>query len=111
MLDEPTYHFAIYVYAGAALAYVLVLALWLYRRWSPGWASAAVLLSAALLLTPAYPREGVETMAPALIVAGFQYFTAGYSAAEHALRPLASVCGAALVLSIVLRLTLFRRRP
>ena len=28
-------------------------------------------------------------MAPALIVAGFQLFTEGYEAAQHALRPLA----------------------
>lgn len=110
MLDEPTYLFAIYVYTGAAALFVLGLAWWLFRSWSPGWASLAVFLSAALLLTPAFPREGVDTMAPALIVAGFQFFTAGFPAAEHALRPLAYACTGALLLCVLLRVTLFRRR-
>ena len=69
-----------------------------------------VLLVAALLLTPAYPREGVTTLAPALVVAAFQMLTEGPDAAEHALRPLAMMCGLALGLSALLGLTVFRRR-
>ena len=40
-----------------------------------------VLLSAALLLTPAFPQPGVDTMAPALIVAGFEFLLNGPEAA------------------------------
>ena len=64
-----------------------------------------------LLLTPAYPNAAADTLAPALVVAGFQLFTEGPEAAGHALRPLGAACLAALVLAILLRLTVFRRRP
>ncbi|MDX1735280.1 MAG: hypothetical protein R3228_12985 [Halioglobus sp.] len=111
MLDETSYTAALYVYAGAAILFVLVLATWLYRRWSPGWASLLVLLAAALLLTPAFPREGVATMAPALVVVGFALFTDGYDAAQHAIKPLATMCALAVALTVLLRFTLFRRRP
>jgi lipopolysaccharide export LptBFGC system permease protein LptF len=79
------------------------------RRWPNGWSALLVLLAAALMLTPAYPREGVETLAPALIVAIFQLATEGMVAAEHALRPLLFACIAALVLTLLLRVTLLRR--
>lgn len=110
MLSQESYLTAIYAYTGAAGLMLLLLAWWLGRSWRPAWASFAVLLAAALLLTPAYPKAGVDTMAPALIVAGFQLFTEGYEAAQHALKPLAVACGIALVLSILLRVTLFRRK-
>jgi hypothetical protein len=109
MLSEESYLTAIYVYLGAAGLILLYLAWWLGRSWRPAWAALAVLLAAALLLTPAYPKDGVDTLAPALIVAGFQIFTEGVEAAEHALRPLAMACGIALVVAVLLRLTLFRR--
>lgn len=109
MLSDESYMLAIYVYTGAAGLLLLCLMWWL-RKWSAGWASLVVLLSAALLLTPAYPKEGVATLAPALIVAGFQLFTDGYAAAQHALRPLGFMCGAAVVLALLLRLVFFRKR-
>ncbi|NND69255.1 MAG: hypothetical protein HKN19_16815 [Halioglobus sp.] len=111
MLTESSYLTAIYVYTGAALLALVYFAWCMRRRWRAGWLALVVLLGAALLLTPAYPREGVDTMAPALIVAGFALFTEGFAAAEHALRPLAFMSGLAVVLAIILRLTLFRRRP
>jgi hypothetical protein len=82
---------------------------WWFRR-APGLASLAVLLSGALLLTPAYPRDGVETFAPALVVAAFQWVNEGREAAMHALKPLAAASVAAVVLALLLRLTLFRGR-
>lgn len=108
MLSESSYLTALYVYIGAALAMMLLLGWWLRR--SPGIALLAVLLCGALLLTPAYPREGVETFAPALVVAAFQWVNEGMEAAMHALRPLAFLSLAAVVLALLLRLTLFRRR-
>ena len=66
---------------------------WLGRHWRAGWVTLVVLLLAALLLTPAYPKEGVDTMAPALIVAAFQFMTAGVEGARHALRPLIFMSG------------------
>jgi len=110
VLDHTSYLFAIYVYVGAALLILICVAWWLGRRWRAAWTAFAVLLAAALLLTPAYPQPGVETMAPALIVAGFQFFIEGYDAAGHALRPLAFMCGAAVLMSLLLGLTVLRRR-
>ena len=110
MLTEASYMMAIYAYTGAAALILLCLAWWLGRSWGAGWTLLAVLLSAALLLTPAFPREGVDTMAPALVVAGFQVMTEGLESAMHARRPLAYSSGLALVLAALLRLTLFRRR-
>jgi hypothetical protein len=110
VLNESSYLIAIYVYVGAALVMLLYLAWWLGRHWRAGWVALAVLLSAALLLTPAYPKAGVDTMAPALIVAAFQIATHGVEAAIHALRPLIFMSGVAVVLSLLLSFTLFRRR-
>lgn len=108
MLSESSYLMAIYVYTGAAGVALLLLLWWLRRR--PALAALLVLLAAALLLTPAYPRDGVTTLAPALIVALFQFLTEGYEAAWHALRPLAFMSSLAVVLALLLRLSVFRRR-
>ena len=110
MLSESSYLTALYVYCGAGILVVLCLAWWMGRRWRNAWVAMLVLLSAALLLTPAYPREGVDTMAPALIVAGFQLATEGVESAQHALRPLGYTCGLAIGLAVLLRLTLMRPR-
>jgi hypothetical protein len=111
MLSESSYLTAMYAYIGAACALLLLLAWWLRRQWRGGPAALLVLLAAALLLTPAFPKEGVDTLAPALIVAGFQLLTEGYPAAEHALRPLGFMAALAVGLALLLRLTLLRRRP
>lgn len=108
MLSDSSYLTAIYVYCGSAVMIILLLTWWLGRRWPNGFVAMLVLLAAALLLTPAYPREGVETLAPAFIVAVFQLLTEGLEAAQHALKPLAVTCGAAVVLALLLRLTLLR---
>ena len=110
MLTESSYLTAIYAYCGAALLVCLVLAWWLWRRWRNFWVALVVTLSAALLLTPAFPQPGVDTMAPALIVAGFELFLNGPEAAQHALKPLAFACGLAVLLAVLLRLTLLRPR-
>ena len=110
MLSESSYLTAIYTYVGAACAILLILGWWLARHWRAGLVALVVLLSAALLLTPAYPRDGVDTLAPALIVAGFLLFTDGYAAAGHALRPLGFMSGLAVGAALLLQLTLFRRR-
>jgi hypothetical protein len=111
VLTENSYLAAVCIYVGAALLMLSCLTWWLRRRWRAGWIALLVLVGAALLLTPAYPREGVGTLAPALVVAGFQFFTAGFTAAEHALRPLAATSAAAVGLAVLLRLTLLRPRP
>ena len=77
MLTEASYHTAIYAYTGAALVALLSLVWWLRRSWSRAWRLLLLLAGAALLLTPAYPQEGVDTLAPALVVAAFQILTDG----------------------------------
>lgn len=112
MLDHTSYLVAVGVYVGAAVLIVTVLGWWLLRRASAFWGSMIVLLAAALLFTPAFPDPDVETMAPAAIVAAFQYFTGGYEAALHALRPLAVMCGAALALALLIGLlAAWRKSP
>lgn len=110
MLTEESYLMALYAYLGAAGILILYVGWWLSRHWRPAWVTLVVLLLAALLLTPAYPKEGVETMAPALVVFGFQFLTVGVDGAAHALRPLQFMCIVAVVITVLLRLTLFRRR-
>ena len=110
MLTDNAYLTAIYIYVGAAIVLLLYLAWWLSRHWRPGWVTLVVLVLAALLLTPAYPKSGVSTMAPALIVAAFQIATQGVDAANHALRPLIFMSGLAIVFALLLNVTLFRRR-
>ena len=110
MLSESSYLMAMYIYLGAASFMLLYLAWWLGRHWRAAWVAFTVLLCAALLLTPAYPKSGVETLAPALIVAAFQLLTEGYAAAEHALRPLAFMSAMAVAVALLLGLTVLRGR-
>lgn len=109
MLDESSYLTAVYVYVGAACVILLYLSWWLGRHWRPGWVALVVLLAAALLLTPAYPKAGIDTMAPALIVVAFQVLTADIDSAQHAIKPLGFFSGLAVVVALLLRLTVFRR--
>ncbi|MDH5173497.1 MAG: hypothetical protein OEW92_13840, partial [Gammaproteobacteria bacterium] len=88
MLSESSYLTALYFYIGAGLATMLYLC-WVLRHWNTGLVALLVLLAGALLLTPAYPKDGVDTLAPALIVAVFQLITEGVEGARHALKPLA----------------------
>ncbi len=110
MLSEESYLSAILVYSGSAIIVLLLLTWWLRRRLSPGWVAFLVLLAAALLLTPAYPKDGVATLAPALVVAVFQFLTEGLEAAEHALKPLLFMSGLAIVLALLLQFLVFRGR-
>lgn len=109
MLSESSYHTAISIYAGSAGILLLYLGWWLSRHLRAGFVALLVLPLAALLLTPAYPRAGVETMAPALIVAVFQYFTQGQEAAAHAVRPLVFMTGVALVIAVLIVIIGFLR--
>ncbi|WP_116364249.1 hypothetical protein [Parahaliea mediterranea] len=110
MLDEQSYHIAMAAYLGAAVLALILFAFWLRKSWRPAWIGLVVLVGAALLLTPAFPQAGVDTLAPALIVAVFQWLTVDFAAAEHALRPLAVMVGAALVLALLLGVTVLRHR-
>jgi thiol:disulfide interchange protein len=109
MLSESSYHTAIYIYVGSASIMLLYLAWWLSRHWRAGFVALVVLPLAALLLTPAYPKAGVETMAPALIVAVFQFATQGPDAAAHAIRPLVFMSGVAVVVAVLMVVVSFLR--
>ncbi len=110
MLSESSYSAALIIYIGAASALLLYLGWILSRYWRSAWVALVVLLSAALLLTPAYPSAEISTLAPALLVAVFEGLINGPEAARHAVKPLLFMMGLALAISIVLRFTLFRSR-
>jgi len=93
MLTSGSYLLAMASYLGAGALALLLLAWWLRAR--PLLACWLLFSGAALLLLPAYPEPGMETLAPALVVAAFQLGTAGPESALHALRPL----GLALLLA------------
>ena len=109
MLDENSYLAAIYLYVGSASVLLIYLAWWLRRHWSSSWVALVVLVLASLLLTPAYPKAAVDTMAPALIVAVFELLTAEAEGAGEALRPIIFMTGVAVVLALLLRITVFRQ--
>jgi len=110
VLTEESYLSAIYVYCGAAVIALLLLVWWLRKSWRPAWLVFGFLSGAALLLTPAFPESGTDTLAPAAIVAGFQLLTDGLESAEHALRPILFMLALAVALSLLLRFTLLRNR-
>lgn len=110
MAGEGGYLAAILIYVGSALIALLAMAWWLRHSWRPVWIWLLVLVGAALLLTPAYPHEGIATLAPALVVAAFQLLTAGPDAAQHAFRPLAVALGLAVLITLFLRFVLLRNR-
>jgi len=112
VLSDSSYLTAMYTYFGAASAFIVYLALILGRskQWRAGWVAVVVLIAAALMLTPAYPDADIQTFAPALVVAIFEGLINGPEAAQHAIRPLAFMLALALLLSVGLKLTLFRRR-
>ncbi|MFK7978064.1 MAG: hypothetical protein AB8C02_18170 [Halioglobus sp.] len=99
---------AIYAYTGAAVLAILCMGWWLRRTWRPAWLALFLLVCAAVGLTPAFPRADVATMAPAFIVAGFAFFTEGYEAAEHALKPLGAALAIAAGLALLLRITFLK---
>lgn len=109
MLDESSYLQALYLYVGAAGAFLLYMGWILKRYWSAAWVCFTVLFMAALLLTPAYPEPTITTFAPALIVALFESMINGVDAARHAVKPLVFMLFLALTVSLLLRFTLFRK--
>ena len=110
MLTESTYLLGLYLYLGAAGTLVLYTAWWSWRSWRPFWAALVVLIMAALLLTPAYPGPGVATLAPALIVAGFQLMTEGPEADQHAIKPLLFMLAVGSTIALLLQALVFRKR-
>lgn len=110
-MTESAYQIAMLVYLGSALLALVLFGWWLRHSLGPGRRCWLLLSGAALLMIPAFPHGGVETLAPALVVAAFQYLTTGeLTQAAHALRPLGAGLAAALLVTLLLRFTLWRRR-
>ena len=102
MLTDTSYMYAIYIYLGSGFL-LSVLLTYLIRHWlTSGIRVTLFLISLSVFLIPAYPADGVETMAPAVIVAAFQFFTNGIDAAAHAVRPLTLGVIFSLFLSLLL---------
>ncbi len=88
MLTDTSYLYAIstYLVCGILLAFLLA---YFSRNWlSRSLRAPCFLIFLGIFLVPAYPADGVQTMAPALVVAAFQFFTYDFDAASHAFRPL-----------------------
>lgn len=106
MLSESSYLTGLWAYSVAGLLLALYL-MWCMRRVLPRFLLLTLgFVSAAWLLTPAYPEAGVDTFAPAVIVAGFQLLTEGVEAAQHAFKPLLASTSAAVVLALVMSVLL-----
>ena len=89
---------------------LLYLTWWLGRHWTWPWVTGTVLVAAAVLLVPAYSQPDASTIAPAAIVAGFQFMLDGPEVALHTLKPIGLFCIVAIALVALLRLTVFRPR-
>ncbi len=109
MLTDSSYLTAICIYVGSAAIAIAYVGWWLSRHWRPSWVALVMLLMAALLLTPAYPKAGVQTMAPALIVVAFQFMTTGVQGAVDALRPVVFMSGGAIIVALLLGMTVLRK--
>ncbi|MCX2981444.1 hypothetical protein EYC98_11275 [Halieaceae bacterium IMCC14734] len=103
MQTDQTYQlaWAIYVFGAAGLAGVA--GYWV-SRWGGSWAAVftALLVSAALLLTPARATEDTLALAPALVVAVFDALAIESAAFARAGTPLLWCIGASLVLGFVM---------
>ncbi|MEO0435299.1 MAG: hypothetical protein AAF098_00155 [Pseudomonadota bacterium] len=114
MLTEESYQLALWVYSGSAVVAIGLLNLWVLRGSSLRLRLLLSLPIAAVLLTPALIEPGADTLAPALIVAAFQFLTHGAEAgpdmAEHALKPLLLFTGFAVVLGLLSCVLLRPRR-
>ena len=113
MLTDTSYMYAIYTYLGSGFLLSLLL-IYFVRHWlTLGIRVTLFLMSLSIFLIPAYPADGVTTMAPAVIVAVFQFFINGFDAAAHAIRPLTFGVIFSIFLSfllLVVRSIFFRRR-
>ena len=88
MLTDASYLYAIstYLLSGFLLAFLLA---YFSRNWlTPSLKAPCFLIFLGIFLVPAYPGDGIETMAPALVVAAFLAFTYDFDTASHAVRPL-----------------------
>lgn len=102
MLTEQGYATALWVYGLAAVLALLLFNWWFLRGRSAALRLLLCLPLAAVLLTPAFIEAGGETLAPAAVVAGFQWFSQGPEAADHALRALLSFTASAFAVAVVL---------
>jgi hypothetical protein len=109
VLTESSYLMAIYCYIGAAAVMLLYLLWWLPKHFSAAWTCLLLLLAAVALLTPTYATQSGDTLAPAIIVAGFTFMNDGKEAAMPILLMLGKLCGAAFAATAVLWLLFFRR--
>ena len=89
MLTETAYRYALYFYVGGGGLFLFSLVYFAKHLIKSNFIFPLLLFLCALILTPAYPSDGIKTMAPAVIVYVFQVFIHGPDSAEHALRPLA----------------------
>lgn len=104
MLTDEAYTWGLAIYIASAIAALLLFNWWFLRGRS--WATRLIfsLPLGALLVTPALVEPGAETLAPALVVLGFQLLLNGFAAAEHAFRPLVLFTGVAFAAAVLLAL-------
>ena len=88
MLSHSAYIYAITFYLSSGLVCLSIIFLLCRRYITKNLRLPFFLILLVIILTPAYPREGVDTMAPALVVLAFRAATLGLDSAHHAIRPL-----------------------
>ena len=110
MLTEQGYTWGLAVYGAAALLALFFFNLWILRGRSAALRLILCLPLATLLLTPALIEPGAGSLAPALIVAAFQWLSQGPDAAEHALRPLGLFTAVAFAIGCICALLLILLR-
>ena len=110
MLTESSYQWALTAYQLSAVLALVLMNIWLLSKRSAALRVFLTLPLAALLLTPAYIEAQAETMAPALIVAAFQWLSIDQEAAMHAIRPLTLFTSVAFVIGLGTALFLMWRK-
>ncbi len=113
MLSPENYQTAWLAYAGASLAALLILYVWVGPRLSHGVRLALALILGTAALTPAHPAADASTWAPAIFVTFFELLVSGTEAAARPLRSLTIALSMALALCLLgwVALRLLRKEP
>ena len=110
MLTQESYQIAWLVYGLAAGGILLCLHLWWLGSLGGPARLSILLLLAVFMLMPVGAGDDVDTLAPAIVVAGFDFLTHGPETAASTANLLGLMCALALVPGIAWGLLRWRKR-